>query len=99
MIVRKLPTIYAATLVSAQYLRYRYAGIIITDTVGNKSEKLKRSDMSFEKGLCAFAGKCHHEHGVRMDKAHHKEYDLFQCTVEVCKCMTKVNLCFTGSLT
>ena len=52
------------TLMAGQYLRYRYATIIVADAIGNKSEKLKRSDMGFEKGLCAFAGKCHHEHGV-----------------------------------
>ena len=38
--------------------------IVITDTPGDKSEKLKRSDMGFKKGFCAFARKSHYEHGI-----------------------------------
>jgi hypothetical protein len=75
-----------------------YAGIVIANTFGYKSEKVECSDVGFKKGFGAFSGKGHHEHGIGMNQAHHKEYDLLQDTVKLDHGMTKVHLSLAGLL-
>jgi len=66
------------TLMADHYLGYGYAEIVIADTRGYKAEKVECPYMGFKEGLGAFPGKGHHEHGIGMNQAHYKEYDLFQ---------------------